>query len=363
MTDAAKVIEQDVSTQIAEFRPFEQQLAEFRAHYDGVVYDLTDPKVEKQARSDRYAIGKVISKLDDTHKAVKAPLKAQIDLIDGERKRIKDLLTGVQDGIKSQITEHEAKIQAHQDALAERVEAIRAFAVFNSVPNSILIRSRIEQAGEVVIDESFEHVESQAALAKLKTIEALTQLLTDTLAQEQAEAEAKRQQEEQARIAAEEAAKAQQEREERIAREAAETARLAAEEKARNDAIAAEAAIERQRQATLAAEQAAAEAAERAEQEARDARAREEQAAIKAKRDAAEAARLATEAAEKAQRDKEAAERAEREKREADQAHTNAVNDALAGSFAILGEISVSAAKKIVLAIAGGDFHNVKIHY
>ena len=64
-------------TDIVEFDEFAGKLAEFRQRYDGVVYDLAVPEQEKQARSDRYAIGKVVSALDAKHKELKEPLKRQ----------------------------------------------------------------------------------------------------------------------------------------------------------------------------------------------------------------------------------------------------------------------------------------------
>ena len=46
-------------TSIEEFNQFESNLAEFKKRYDDVVYDLTIPKEEAAARSDRLAIGTV----------------------------------------------------------------------------------------------------------------------------------------------------------------------------------------------------------------------------------------------------------------------------------------------------------------
>ena len=106
-----------MTTAIAEYSEFEAKMAEFKKTYDNVVYDLTDPVHEKKARSDKYSIGKVISALDKKHDEIKAPLKAQVDLIDGERKRIKDELLGVQDKIKSQIKAHEDAIREHAEML------------------------------------------------------------------------------------------------------------------------------------------------------------------------------------------------------------------------------------------------------
>ena len=117
MNNTAEIIE-STGTQIAEFNEFAAALAEYKAKYEGIVYDLTIPEQEKTAKADKMAIGKVISKLDGAHKAVKAPLKERVDLLDSERKRIKDQLLELQSGIKGQIAEHEARIKDAADALA-----------------------------------------------------------------------------------------------------------------------------------------------------------------------------------------------------------------------------------------------------
>lgn len=96
--------------QIAAFNKFDKQLADFQKRYDGVVYDLSDPKEDKAARSDRYKIGQVISALDETHKKIKAPLAEKVAIIDKERKRIKDKLLELQEGIKTQIEKREQEI-------------------------------------------------------------------------------------------------------------------------------------------------------------------------------------------------------------------------------------------------------------
>ena len=43
------------------FDEFAQQQKEFDKKYKGVVYNLANPKEEKQARSDKFAIGKILS--------------------------------------------------------------------------------------------------------------------------------------------------------------------------------------------------------------------------------------------------------------------------------------------------------------
>lgn len=372
----AEVVQSELAAQtsIAEFKPFEANLAEYKARYENVVYDMTDKKQEKQARSDRLAIGKVVAELDRVHAATKAPLLEQVRILDGERKRIKDDLQTVQGGIKKQIEEHEAKIQAIEDALIARVEAIRAMAMFEGEPTSDQVMARILQLKKVVINHTFAHYEPKAVIAKQEANAALSALYDkvaqaesdaaelDRLRQEAAERERKDRED---KIAAEAAAKAKVEAEkaaerdrlareesERLARETAERAKRQAEEAAR---LATERAEQAERDRMAAEERAERERAEAAERAA----AAEKQAAI----DAAEAARKATEKAEQDQRDREERERRELEAREANEKHREEVDGLACAVLIDLCNLSPSAAKAIITAIGSGLVPNVKVNY
>ena len=271
-------IEETGMNQIIEFNEFESKLAEFKKQYDGVVYDLTVPEQEKQARSDRFAIAKVISRLDEAHKALKAPLKEKVDLIDGERKRIKDDLLSVQDKIKSQIDAHEAKIQDHEEELQRRVDEIRLLVVFQNdltefpySPDSNEVNNRLAILAKIDVDDTFEHRKADGTLAHVETGKRLNTLLAERLKVEQEaeelerlrkEAEARERADREERIrqeataAAEAKAKAEQERAEARIKET-EARRVAAEEKAKQDALeAAERAKKEQSEAVARAEKA-----------------------------------------------------------------------------------------------------------
>jgi len=323
MSIAESVVEELVAeqpgTELVEIKKFDQQLAEFTAKYSNVVYDLTDPAVEKQARSDRYAIGKVVGDLDRKHAEVKAPLLERAH------------------GIKSQIEEHEARIKARREALEARIAAISALAVFETVPDSIDIRCRIEDVADVVIDATFGEMEPRAALVKTNTLETLERLLADAVAKEKADAEARRLDEEErawrqevARQEAEAAAAAQAERDKKIAEEASAKAKQEAD-----------AALEAQREATAKAEQAARDTAERAKKQA-------------------------AEAAARAERDRLAAierERAEEERRQADQAHRLQVQSEAVAALTLCFDIGIDRAAGIIDAIDQGRIPSVKITY
>jgi colicin import membrane protein len=344
MSKAAAKIEQDHSTGIVEFNQFESDLAEYTQRYKDVVYDLTVPEQEKQARSDRLSIGKKVAELDRVHAAVKAPLKAQVDLLDGERKRIKDGLLLIQDGIKSQIAEHEAKQQAIEDGLSARVEAIKALSIFDFLPTSDQVQERLDILNTIDIDGSFLHHEANAALAHRTSHTLLTALLQTTT---KAEADAA----ELARLKAEAEVRERKDREAQIAAEATANAERAAAES-----------IERERKAKEQAEQLARDTAERAKKQAQEAAERAEREKAEAVARAKADAKRKAEAAEKSRLDAIEQERIATEKREANKKHCAKINNAAANALLACG-ITTEQAKAVVSAIAKGQIPAVYISY
>ncbi|MES0444919.1 MAG: hypothetical protein ABUJ92_00100 [Desulfobacterales bacterium] len=220
---------------IAEFSEFDIKLQGFKEKYIDVVYDLEDEDQEKQARSDRLTIGKVVSSLDSKHKELKAPLKAKTDLIDGERKRIKDDLLGVQDKIKSQLKAHEQKIVDHAEMLQDKVEAIRDHSVFgeNHASTTQMTASELEvHLAEIKshdVDDSYEHRKADATLARVDTIKVLEGLLVKRTKYEAEQAELER-------LRAEAAKREQVDRDNEMRLEGEERAKREAEEKEKAEA-------------------------------------------------------------------------------------------------------------------------------
>lgn len=346
MSNVAEVMEVETSTGIVEFNAFEAQLAEYKAQYKDIVYDLSEPEQEKQAKSDKLAIGKTIAQLDRAHKEVKSPLKAKVDLLDGERKRIKDGLLEIQGDIKSQLDEHAAAIAAIEAELLRRASAILELAEFDEPPTSPVVSDRLEKLRATVIDESYGDMQGYAALNKEKAAQILEPMLAGLVAQEKEAAEAERlrlEEEENARIA----------REEKIAKDATEKAEREAQER-----------IEQERQAKEAAENAATEAKAAAERKAKE-------AAERAERDKAEAVerakREAKEAAEKLEAKRLAdieKERVDTEKREANKKHRSKINNAAVGAIIkAIDSIDEDQAKEIITLIAQGKVPAVQINY
>lgn len=277
------------TTEIAEFREFEAKLAGFVDLYDGLTYDLDDPEKNKQARSDRRAIGSVIARLDEKHAEIKAPLKAQVDKIDGARKQIKDKLLGVQGKIKSQIEAHDQKKKDHEAKLEQMVADIAALTKFDGLEavGSEELAQRLTNAKALEIGPEYEHKGHEAEELKAAAIEKLSQLHAETLRREADQAELRR-------LQAEQAAREQKERDDQIRREAEAKAKREAEEAAQAEIDKAKAEA---RQAEIDAERARQEAEEAAEAAKAEERAKIEEE--NRKRQRAEEDRQAEEAAKK----------------------------------------------------------------
>ena len=347
MNEILKTIENP----IAEFKIYDEQLNKFLEQYKGVVYDLTDPTQEKIAKSDRLSLGKAISALDSKHKELKAPLKERTDLIDGERKRIKDGLLDVQGMIKSQIEAHEQVIQDKVEKLQSMVEDIRELAVFvydetdsTFIPTARDVEQRLVVLHDINVDESYEDRQADATFAQVQTVKELESMLAERQKHESEQAEL-----EQLRKEAED--RERKDGEDRIAREAAEKATKAAEEKAEQ---------ERQKEANKA--QVEIEEAHRREMKA-------EQAVVRVEQEKKEVAERAAKN-ERERIDKEQQETAEK-KRQSDEAlmkkkdkqeYRAKIHKAAKESF-ISNGFNNEEAEQIVQLVKDGHIDNVTIIY
>lgn len=359
----SEVIEKVVN-EIVEFNQFETNLAEFKKQYDGVVYDLTDPQQEKQAKSDRLSIGKVISLLDKTHKELKAPLKAKTDLIDCERKRIKDDLLGVQLLIKSQIEKHDKEIADKAEKLQLMVEEFELFSIFDLdvIVNTENITHRLQLINNLDVDDTYEHRKADATLAKVDSIKKLELMLIDAALQEEKDRELTRLQEE-------EAARLQKEREDNIAKEAAEKATREAEQAAQkkiddaeNDRIEAE---KNAKSEIEAAEKAAQFAIDKANREKMEAENATKQANINAKRQATLAAQKERELIEEeqaAEAVKVAAKKQIEDAKKEKQAYRAKIHKQAKTDYMALG-FSDRQATEFVNIIKDGKIKNIQIVY
>lgn len=312
------------TTAIAEYSPTAAALADLRARFADVVFDVTTTKGDKEARAARMELVKLRTSLEAKRKELKAPALERSRLIDAEAKRIEAEILALETPIDEQIKAEEARRERERQAKAEaerrrvaaiqeRIDEIKAFPVRAAgSKSSIVMEARIGDLVAIEIDETFAEFRPAAEAAHAQALAAMRELLAAAQAHEEetrrlrAEREAleRQRQEDEARRA----------EEDRIAREQheAEVARIKAEREAE--------------EARLAEARAAQEAELRAQREAEEARAAE-QRRIEAERQAEERRRLDAERAEierqqaeidrqrREQEEREAAARAEEDRR------------------------------------------------
>ena len=349
---------------IVEFNEFEVKLSEFKGKYTGVVYDLSDKKQDKQARSDRMAIGKVVSALDAAHKDIKAPLLAKTKLLDGERKRIKDDLQCVQSKIGNQIKKHEDGIREAAEAIQLRIDSIVNVGLWDAetILNSAQLTERLGSLKAIIIDDSFSDRKGDAAIAKDNVSQRLSGFISDALEYESEQSEI-----EVRRIEKEKIERAAEDEKIRINAEAKAKVNAQAEiDKAKRHAIDAEKRAKDAEAKTLLdaseKERLALEKAERLELEAKQAKA-------KAARDAAQAIidqkKAVADAKAKSLQDQQAKDKAEadaKKAREADKAHKSEVMQRNISALANWG-INPMIAKSVIEIISKGALPDVHIDF
>jgi type I site-specific restriction-modification system R (restriction) subunit len=352
--------------QLEAFNPFREKLDEFKNRYDGIVYNLRDKKQEKQARSDRRSIGSVISKLDQSHAKIKAPLLAHVRLIDGARKEIKDQLLEVQNKIKDQIKAHEERGKE----LQRRIDSISSLIFFNTDdPNSFEIQQHLDTAQKIKIVD-FEDRTLDATETREAVIKSLKQKLAKRIYHERVEEEVellRKEKEERAREEMEERIRSEAEAAARKALEAEAAARKALEEKIEE----ANRKAEEERM-----EEKIEEANRNAEKERMAAQiAKKEAIEVRAKLEIEYARKMAIEQAnqeekKRADADQEEKKRADAERIERERAafdeeyeeHRNEIHLEIIADFSRLG-FDIDDTKAYIKAIAKGSIRHLKIQY
>jgi hypothetical protein len=306
--------------------------------------DVSTAKGRDAVRSMAFKVARSKTTLDDAGKALNEAARAQINVVDAERAKIRKALDALKDEVRAPLTKWETDEADRVQKLKDRLERVRlAHTMLPDDAAADQVGALLARVETIAIDDTWSEFTADAARFKDQAVATLRTMRDDKakreaeaaeLARLRAEAAAREEADRLAREKAE-ADRIAKEAEERRLREIQEAATRAAQQaEARAQALAAQQAAE----AKAAADKAARDAAEREEALRRQIeaeRAREEKArqdAI-AERLAAEArhakemadAEAARERAAQAERDRLAAEaKADadaRAKREADQAH------------------------------------------
>lgn len=291
----------EVITAVANVDKVAAGLAELRAKYAGVVYDVATTEGLDAAREARRVIRAPRYELEKLRKAAKAPILALGKQIDARAETITEQLLVLETPIDDQIKKREAEVEAARQAKVEaerkRVEALRQkLQNIAGAPARVanqrasIIRTELEDLQSLVIEEDeYAEFTEQARATREVVLQQLTTLHAERQAfeaeqerirqeREQLEADRRRQEQEAAAERQRQAAaKAKQEAEERARREQQER-----EDRERRERIEAEDRERRERQAREDAERRA--EAERLEAQRREL---EEQAEAQRQREAA----------------------------------------------------------------------------
>ena len=307
-------------------------LAAIRAEVAKIDTDISTPKGRKAVASLAYQIARSKTALDDAGKALTDDARRQIEVINGERRRIRDELDQLAEDVRRPLTAWEnadkVRIARHEAALAGLLVDLQV----QGWPAS-QIGALIEQLPERLAARDWQEFRQRAERANAAEIERLQGWYQAAFrAEEAAAAEQKRRdhEAEQERI---EAARRQAEHDEQIAAAAAERARLAAEAKAEEERQDAERRAREEREEVerrLRAEEDARQRAEARAQAERDEAARVlAETEAKARDEAEQAARrLAQVEAQAEQARQEAEERRQRDLAAAEQRRIQEAADA-----------------------------------
>lgn len=334
---------------LAVYDPFRAQLAELGDHNKSLVFDYESPSGNKDARSHIYKLRQVKAALDKARTAEKAASLEYGRRVDGEAKAIHEQIEGMilvhQKPLDEIETREKERIEKHQAALLELQDSVNQMPLeWMTLPIQHMKDRLAGIQSESFTEERWQEFLTEALLQKDKAVKALSEAITR---REKHDAE----QAELIKLRAQADAQAKKDREEQIAREATERAQRDADAKALSIKQEADAKAKQEREASdkkLLEEKLKTERLQREKSEA-------EQRAKDAIRETEE--RLKREAA--AKDNKEAEELA---KREADKKHRAAINNVAVAAF-VKGGLSEAHAKTAIELIAKKSIPNIIINY
>jgi colicin import membrane protein len=299
-------------------------LAEVQEHIDNFTPDTTTVTGRKAIASIAYKVAQTKTTIDAVGKDLVADAKAKIKVVDEARKEIRDTLDGLRDSVREPLTKYEQRIEDEKRIIAGW-EATKDLTDIQTITETLeMFCGEMHQHAIEFMDASLQPYAEQVKAAAIETLQANL-----TKARE-AEAEAKRIEEERAEL-------------DRLRK--AEIERLATEERQR---IIQEAKEKAQKEAELEAQR----AIEDANRKAQEAEQRAAQAEAHAK------------ARAEAERQQQAAQEA---KRAADQIHRNNI---MRAAYMDIRRMIQDAppdpskqAEMVVREIAAGNVANVKMEW
>lgn len=317
--------------------------------------DISTEKGRKEIASVAYKIARTKTALDDEGKKLKADMQKTVDLVDAERKNIRDALDELKEEVRKPLTDWENAEKMRVRIREERIEQLVNLATpLIPDPDVETIDAHLAQLKETEVFD-WQEFSMRAEHTANQTREKLERMKADRIKRDEEKVELER-------LRKEKEEREQKEREEKIAAEAAAKAKADAEAKAAADAKAAQEKADREKR----------EAEEKAERERKakeDAEARAAKAEADAKAAAEKAERDKKEAADRAaqeERDRQAAEEKrkadEEAQRTADKEHRGKINREVLKAIMKTG-LTEQQGIAVVTAIAKGQVPHTKISY
>ena len=231
-----------VDTAIAQFNQFEKEIAELEKQFKDRVYDMDDKKENDQARSDRVALSKVATKVDNLRKELKKEAEKTATEIHKYGQGIHVRVTALRDPIKAQVDKWEAKQKRIEEEkakvaaeLEEKIETLRNIPLVTGNETVDDLTILISDAQLIKIDDTYGKRTGEAKKLLDDGVASLQMFHENTVEAEKQKAELaqllKEKEEREAQEIADEEARLQREREEEIA----ETARQEEREKINNE--------------------------------------------------------------------------------------------------------------------------------
>jgi len=184
-----------------------------KAQVEGFVPDVTTKKGRDEIASLAHRVARSKTAMDSIGKDVVAELKKQPQLVDAERKRMRDQMDDLKAEIRKPLTEWEAAEEkrkaAHESAIANIALLMQDYHELDSAE----ISGRLAKVGEFVVDESLEEYQEKAAITKDQATEVLKAALAKQLAREQEQEELNRLRQQEQERREEEARQRQQQQE------------------------------------------------------------------------------------------------------------------------------------------------------
>jgi septal ring factor EnvC (AmiA/AmiB activator) len=247
-------------------------LAEVQEHIDNFTPDITTVTGRKAIASIAYKVAQTKTTIDAVGKDLVADAKAKIKVVDGARKEIRDTLDGLRDSVREPLTKYEQRIEDEKRIIAGW-EATKDLTDIQTIMETLeMFCGETHKNTIEFMDVSLQPYAEQVKAAAIATLQ------SNLAKAKEAEAEAKRIEEERAEL--DRLRKAEADR--KAAEERAELERKAAERATAEAAAAAQRAIDDANRKVQEAEQRAAMA--EAQAKARAEAERQQQAAQEAKR-------------------------------------------------------------------------------